>query len=103
MGITAFGGPAMITFIRKMAAVQKEWLDRLRLTPWFSRAIGGMVCSFVGLLLSVTIRYTLNIHWDLAHVTFAAVAFAALVFEIDILWVSLQELCFPHLFFKKEL
>ena len=27
MGITAFGGPAMIAYIRKMAVVQKKWLD----------------------------------------------------------------------------
>jgi chromate transporter len=65
------------------------WFDRVRSLPWFSRAIGGILCSFVGLLLSVTIRFALNIRWDLAHVTFAAVAFAALVFKVDILWVVL--------------
>ena len=27
MGITAFGGPAMIAYIRKMAVVQKQWID----------------------------------------------------------------------------
>ena len=27
MGITAFGGPAMIAYIRKMAVGQKQWLD----------------------------------------------------------------------------
>ena len=28
MGITAFGGPAMIAYIRKMAVGQKKWLDQ---------------------------------------------------------------------------
>ena len=27
MGITAFGGPAMIAYIRKMAVGEKKWLD----------------------------------------------------------------------------
>lgn len=27
MGITAFGGPAMIAYIRKMAVGKKQWLD----------------------------------------------------------------------------
>ncbi len=27
LGITAFGGPAMIAYIRKMAVTQKQWLD----------------------------------------------------------------------------
>ncbi len=27
MGITAFGGPAMIAYIRKMAVGEKQWLD----------------------------------------------------------------------------
>jgi chromate transporter len=65
------------------------WFDRVRSSPWFSRAINGILCSFVGLLLSVTIRFALNIHWDFAHVAFAVAAFAALVFKLDILWVIL--------------
>ena len=27
LGSTAFGGPAMIAYIRKMAVTQKQWLD----------------------------------------------------------------------------
>ncbi len=65
------------------------WFDRVRSSPWFSRAIGGILCSFVGLLLSVTIRFALNIHWDVVHAIFAAAAFVALVFKLDILWVIL--------------
>jgi chromate transporter len=65
------------------------WFDRVRSSPWFSRAISGILCSFVGLLLSVTIRFALNIHWDIVHVVFAAAAFAALMFKLDILWVIL--------------
>lgn len=35
--------------------------DRLRQSPWFNRAIRGILLSFVGLLLSVTIRFALNV------------------------------------------
>jgi chromate transporter len=43
------------------------YFDRLRASPWFARAIVGILCSFVGLLLTVTIRFALNVHWDLPH------------------------------------
>ena len=65
------------------------WFDRVRSSPWFTRAIGGILCSFVGLLLTVTIRFALNVHWDWPHLALAAAAFAALVFKVDILWVVL--------------
>jgi chromate transporter len=65
------------------------WFDRVRSSPWFTRAIGGILCSFVGLLLTVTIRFALNVHWDWHHVAVAAAALAALIFKLDILWVVL--------------
>ena len=65
------------------------WFDRVRSAPWFTRAIGGILCSFVGLLLTVTIRFGLNVHWDWPHVALAIAAFAALFFKLDILWVVL--------------
>jgi chromate transporter len=65
------------------------WFDRVRSSPWFTRAIGGILCSFVGLLLTVTIRFALNVHWDWLHLALAAAAFAALIFKLDILWVIL--------------
>jgi len=61
-------------------------LCRLKST---GRARGGILCSFVGLLFTVTIRFAMNIHWDWPHLALAAAAFAALVFELDILWVVL--------------
>ena len=65
------------------------WFDRLRSSPWFTRAIRGILCSFVGLLFTVTMRFALNVHWDWPHLALAAAAFAALVFKLDILWVVL--------------
>jgi chromate transporter len=65
------------------------WFDRVRSSPWFTKVIGGILCSFVGLLFSVTIRFALNIHWDWPHVVLVAAAFVALFFKLDILWVVL--------------
>ncbi len=65
------------------------YFDRLRASPWFTRAIGGILCSFVGLLLTVTIRFAWNVHWDFPHMALAGAAFAALIFKLDILWVVL--------------
>ncbi|MFH0998866.1 MAG: chromate efflux transporter [Pseudomonadota bacterium] len=65
------------------------YFDRLRVSPWFARTIGGILCSFVGLLLTVTLRFAMNIHWDFSHIALAGTAFAALILKLDILWVVL--------------
>jgi chromate transporter len=65
------------------------WFDRLRSSPSFTRAIRGILCSFVGLLFSVTIRFALNIDWGWPLVAIATGAFMALLFKVDLLWVIL--------------
>jgi chromate transporter len=65
------------------------YFDRLRTSPNFNKAIGGILCSFVGLLLSVTIRFALNIPWDFLRIILTVAAFVALLFKVDILWVVL--------------
>jgi chromate transporter len=63
------------------------YFDRLRASPSFNKVIGGVLCSFVGLLLAVTIRFALNVHWDLSHVLLAGSALIALLLKVDILWI----------------
>jgi chromate transporter len=63
------------------------WFDRLRSSPMFTRAIRGILCSFVGLLFTVTIRFAMNIEWGWLQVLLAAGAFIALVWKVDLLWV----------------
>ena len=65
------------------------WFDRLRSSSWFTRAIRGILCSFVGLLFTVTIRFALNVQWGWPHMVVAAGAFLALFFKVDLLWVIL--------------
>ena len=63
------------------------YFDRLRASPYFNPVIRGVLCSFVGLLLTVTIRFALNVHWDVSHLLLASSALGALLLKIDILWV----------------
>lgn len=63
------------------------YFARLCASPLFKRGVDGVLCSFVGLLCTVTIRFALHVHWDWPHLLLAAVAFAALLKKIDLLWV----------------
>ncbi len=65
------------------------YFDRLRRSPYFNSVVNGILCSFVGLLLAVTIRFALNIQWDLIRIFLSLATFAALISKIDILWVVL--------------
>ncbi|MBI4526049.1 MAG: chromate efflux transporter [Deltaproteobacteria bacterium] len=66
------------------------YFDRLRRSFYFSRAMGAILCSFVGLLLTVTFRFASNIPWDVARCLLAAAAFVALLFKVEIIWVVLM-------------
>ncbi|MDO9351475.1 MAG: chromate efflux transporter [Deltaproteobacteria bacterium] len=65
------------------------YFDRMRNSPYFSRVLTGILCSFVGLLLTVTIRFASNIPWDLPRLVITLGAFLALLMKVDILWVVL--------------
>jgi len=65
------------------------YFDRLRSSPYFKKVITGILCSFVGLLLTVTIRFALDIPWDVPRILLTIAAFAALLLKVDILWVVL--------------
>ena len=62
------------------------YYDRLRSSPWFNRALRGILYSFVGLLLSVTIRFGLNVPWDAIRILLAGGTFAALFFNIKLIY-----------------
>jgi chromate transporter len=63
------------------------YFDRLRSSPYFKKVITGILCSFVGLLLTVTIRFALDIPWDVPRILLSGAAFVALILKVDILWV----------------
>ena len=84
-GLIATIGIFLPSFVVLVAA--SPYFERLRTSPLFNRAIAGVLCSFVGLLATVTIRFALNVQWDLSHVLLAAGALVALLLKVDILWV----------------
>ncbi|OGP55557.1 MAG: hypothetical protein A2Y65_00885 [Deltaproteobacteria bacterium RBG_13_52_11] len=65
------------------------YFDRLRASLYFNRAMSGILSSFVGLLLTVTVRFASPVQWDFPHVLFACAALVALLLKVDILWVVL--------------
>ena len=65
------------------------YFDRLRSSRYFNQVIQGVLCSFVGLLFTVTIRFALNVHWDIPHILLGVAAMIALLLKVDILWVVL--------------
>ena len=65
------------------------FFDRLRASLAFNKAVGGVLCSFVGLLFTVIFRFSGNIQWDLQLLLMAGSAFVALLFKVDVFWVVL--------------
>jgi chromate transporter len=65
------------------------FFDKLRTYPQFNKVINGILCSFVGLLVIVTYRFTICIHWNLFNILLALVAFVLLVSKVDIIWIVL--------------
>jgi len=65
------------------------YFDRLRGSPYFKKVVTGILCSFVGLLLTVTLRFALEIPWDIGRSFLSIAAFVALFLKVDILWVVL--------------
>jgi chromate transporter len=65
------------------------YFDRLRNSIYFARAIRAILCSFVGLLLTVTFRLALTISWDIPRILLATAAFVALLLKVEIIWIVL--------------
>jgi chromate transporter len=74
------------------------FLSRLNSHPLFRKAVDGILCSFVGLLLSTAVRLGLNVAWDLPRIALACIAFGALLMRVDLLWVVLGVIAFSLIF-----
>jgi chromate transporter len=75
------------SFVVLVAAV--PYLDRLQQSALFRRALRGALVCFVGLLFAVTVRFALAAPWSIPSAIIAGLAFVALRFKVDILWVVL--------------
>jgi len=65
------------------------YFARLRSSAHFDGVINAVLCSFVGLLLTVTFRFASNIPWDIPRVLLAVAAFVALLLKVEIMWIVL--------------
>jgi len=65
------------------------FFDKLRTYPQFNKVINGLLCSFVGLLVIVTYRFTIGIHWNLVNIMLVLAAFILLVRKVDVIWIVL--------------
>ncbi len=63
------------------------YFDKVKDNILFRKGLRGVLASFVGLLLAVTIEFSMAIHWDIYPVLIALAAFTALRLKQDILWV----------------
>jgi chromate transporter len=63
------------------------FFDKLRTYPQFNKVINGILCSFVGLLVIITYRFTIGIHWNYVNVLMALTAFILLVRNVNVIWI----------------
>jgi chromate transporter len=73
-----------------MVLLTVPYFDRLQHALLFRWALRGILASFVGLLLAVTLQFAAAASWTTPSILLAVAAFVALCFlKIDILWVVL--------------
>ncbi|MHB8908594.1 MAG: chromate efflux transporter [Syntrophales bacterium] len=62
------------------------YYDRVRSSPWFNSALRGILYSFVGLLLSVTIRFGLNVPWDAIRIILVGGTLVSLFYNVNLIY-----------------
>jgi chromate transporter len=63
------------------------YFDRIRGSPRLIHALGGIVCSFAGLLFTVAIRFAMDMSWTVPLAIVAVIGFFALLRGIGVPWV----------------
>jgi chromate transporter len=63
------------------------YFDKLRAFSYFNKAVSGILSSFVGLLVAVTVLFALKVPWDLFRALIAVAAFVALLLKVEVYWV----------------
>jgi chromate transporter len=84
VGTVAIFSPSFL-----MVLITVPYFDRLQRSLVFRRALRGILASFVGLLLAVTAHFAIAASWTTRSVLLVLLAFVALRFKIDVLWVVL--------------
>jgi len=81
-------------------ALLVPYFDRMKANPYFQRAMRGILASFVGLLLAVTIRFALAVPWSPLSAMLAGAAFAALMLKVEVPWVVVPGAIISALVFR---
>jgi chromate transporter len=81
---TAIFTPSFLILI-----IMTPLFDRVKTSAHLAKATKGILASFVGLLFFVTVRFFLNVPWDMMRVTLGLAALIALLYKIDVLYVVL--------------
>lgn len=63
------------------------YFDKLNSYEFFRKAINGIVCSFTGLLLTTTIKFSIEMRWDIMLVIIAVAGFIALLKNVSLIKV----------------
>lgn len=80
------------SFLLVVAVV--PYFDHLRSSELFNRALKGILASFAGLLIMVTVKFSLPIQWNWWCILMALGGFIALRFRVSLLWIILIGVAF---------
>jgi chromate transporter len=75
------------------------FFNKLKASPYFARATQGILSSFVGLLLFVTISFAAAVPWNLLRLLLALAALAALLRKVGLPYVVLTGAALSFLLF----
>jgi chromate transporter len=63
------------------------FFDKLRSYPNFNKVINGILCAFVGLLVVITYRFSIGIHWNMLNIIVVLAAIILLIRKVDAIWI----------------
>ncbi len=68
-----------------LLSLTTPFIDRIESSPYFKGATRGMIAAFAGLLIFVSIKFALAVHWDLLKGIFFVVSFLWLIWKNNVL------------------
>ncbi len=75
-------GPVLLSIVM-------TFVDKIDSSRPFRAVTKGMVAAFAGLLIFVSIKFTLAVHWDITKLAFFVVAFGWLIYKNDVLALAI--------------
>jgi len=72
-----------------MVVLLTPTLEKLKSSVHFAGATKGILASFVGLLFFVSVKFALDVQWDVPKLLLALAAFTALLRKVDVVYVIL--------------